>query len=165
LLKRILLIDPVFLSRLYPELGQFSDCAVRGLIWRLACRENRVFPRTILTYDLVTILYLWSFSSSGGGMPKPALFLLTFACPIILLAGLVHLLIRTRPGMRTTLRRELAARGVEICINCAYDLTLNTSGVCPECGLAIPADLEPFEVLAVDPDANLFDEGSDPADR
>ena len=42
-----------------------------------------------------------------------------------------------RRDLRRLLRQELNARGIPICMKCAYDLTSNESGVCPECGTKI----------------------------
>jgi hypothetical protein len=43
-----------------------------------------------------------------------------------------------RRRYRRSLRIELFSIGVPICIHCGYDLTGNTSGICPECGTPIP---------------------------
>jgi hypothetical protein len=39
-----------------------------------------------------------------------------------------------------SLRTALRERGHEICVPCGYDLTGNVSGICPECGEAIPGE-------------------------
>jgi hypothetical protein len=107
-------------------------------------------------------------SLSGLNMPGnpggPPLVLMV-AAPIMMFTALGWVFVSRRAEIRQALRAELFARGVQVCINCAYDLTLNTSGVCPECGVPIPFGLLPFDDTPDDPDADLFDEGSDPADR
>jgi hypothetical protein len=34
-------------------------------------------------------------------------------------------------------RRSRIRAGTDMCVNCSYNLTANTSGVCPECGTAV----------------------------
>jgi uncharacterized paraquat-inducible protein A len=43
--------------------------------------------------------------------------------------------------LRDQIRLELIRRGIPVCLGCGYNLTGNTSGVCPECG-------QPFEPKA-----------------
>jgi uncharacterized paraquat-inducible protein A len=43
-----------------------------------------------------------------------------------------------RRSYRRALRLELVKRGIPICTECAYDLTGNVSGRCPECGMPAP---------------------------
>ena len=38
--------------------------------------------------------------------------------------------------LQRTVRRELVARGVPVCLACGYSLIGSVSGVCPECGAA-----------------------------
>ena len=42
-----------------------------------------------------------------------------------------------RHRYRRFLRERLSASGIPICVKCGYDLTGNTSGVCPECGVEV----------------------------
>ena len=44
---------------------------------------------------------------------------------------------------RRILRRETLRRIPHLCPACAYNLTANTSGVCPECGRAIETERKP----------------------
>jgi hypothetical protein len=46
-----------------------------------------------------------------------------------------------RPVERQELLQERKAHGQ--CADCGYDLVGNVSGVCPECGSAVPTDLKP----------------------
>jgi len=51
--------------------------------------------------------------------------------------GLGCAIVRNR--LRRKARMFLADRfGCRICVPCGYDLTGNTSGICPECGAAVP---------------------------
>ena len=164
-LRRLLLIDPRYLVWLYPELARFTSYDIRGMVWRHACLQHRVFPRTLLTIVILLFLLEWhglKYTVWSPGAP----WFLTFALPAMLFVQLVWVVISRRSAMRETLRGVLAARGLEVGINCAYELSLNTPGVCPECGVPLPVDLLPFEDTPVDdPDADLFEGKSDPADR
>jgi hypothetical protein len=48
--------------------------------------------------------------------------------------GFVAMNVYWRQAYRRFLRQRLNEMGIPICMKCAYDLTGNTSGVCPECG-------------------------------
>ena len=56
----------------------------------------------------------------------------TYHIPVAFLLILLLLLIRP---IRTIITRQRRRRG--LCIKCAYDLTGNESGVCPECGTGV----------------------------
>jgi hypothetical protein len=161
----VLLIDPLYLAWLYPELARFSSEEIRVKAWRQAWAEERDHRRPQLAImGLLLITIGLSRLNMPGNPGRPPLVLL-FAAPIMMLAALGWVFGSRRAEIRKALRAALFAGGVRVCINCAYDLTLNTSGVCPECGVPIPFGLLPFVDMPDDPDADLFDEGSDPADR
>ncbi len=42
-----------------------------------------------------------------------------------------------RAAIRRHLRRYLNAKGLRTCLTCGYDLTGNTSSICPECGTTV----------------------------
>lgn len=52
------------------------------------------------------------------------------------MGGGLFLIIRYlhRRGARQELRAKLRKSGVPVCLKCGYNLTGNTTGVCPECG-------------------------------
>jgi RNA polymerase-binding transcription factor DksA len=50
-----------------------------------------------------------------------------------------------------------------VCLHCRYDLTGNTSGICPECGRPIPE--EQAEMLAAGSAGNSTDPAETPASR
>lgn len=54
--------------------------------------------------------------------------------------GIALLFLPTIALLRGPIRRYLRRRG-GYCATCGYDLTGNTSGVCPECGESIPPDV------------------------
>jgi hypothetical protein len=73
-------------------------------------------------------------------MPTAWPFIITvaIACIAILwLAALVRGVLRARKGVQLLRRHRRLRRGC--CPACGYDLTANTSGVCPECGKAVPS--------------------------
>jgi uncharacterized paraquat-inducible protein A len=68
---------------------------------------------------------------------------------LILLAGLLVMCVFGFWLRFQFLRREWRAIAVNeqedrrrrgLCVKCGYDLTGNTSGVCPECGTPLPAE-------------------------
>ena len=74
-----------------------------------------------LAFDLaLSATYDGSWIESGCA----GLFLLSFLAPLYMIGR--------RPSLKS---RFLAAH---MCPECAYDLTGNTSGICPECGTATP---------------------------
>jgi hypothetical protein len=92
-----------------------SDHHFRGLEWSVV-RHTLPYasgPSTQTIYRMVSVHYVW-----------PALLALAAA-------GLARLL------QRRTIRRQRLRAG--LCVECAYNLTGNTSGVCPECGSRISA--------------------------
>jgi hypothetical protein len=81
---------------------------------------------------------------SGAPYPVPddeirnSRILLAFAVG----AAILLLLDWNRARRKRRLERLIAAN---ICTKCRYNLTANTSGVCPECGTAVPKhDSRPF---------------------
>jgi uncharacterized paraquat-inducible protein A len=76
--------------------------------------------------------------------------------PAILSAGLIlilvlataaawlqhHFILRSEP-FRRSLREQLVARGMQLCLHCGYDLRGQVSPRCPECGRAATAAKQP----------------------
>ena len=94
---------------------------------------DRVFPRGVPTPG--------RGPSSGSGLRSPASvqfkwigFPCWFFCPVTAILPVVWL---------WRYRRDRRARsdGMPHCATCDYNLTGNVSGICPECGTTIPADL------------------------
>lgn len=61
-------------------------------------------------------------------------------CLLILLFGVAWYSLR-RPLVRRSLREQLAAKGVPICVGCGYDLRAQIEPRCPECGSAFDEKL------------------------
>lgn len=72
-------------------------------------------------------LYYWTFRTWSNG----------FAVPLFWLAGFLFVgsLVLLVPDVLLLFRHQVAAGH---CRQCEYDLTGNVSGICPECGAAIP---------------------------
>lgn len=67
---------------------------------------------------------------------SPYAYILMVALPGALLGGCLLVLgfwLLRRP-MRLSLRRQLNTQGIPTCLHCGYDMTGNTSDLCPECG-------------------------------
>lgn len=80
-----------------------------------------------LVYDRNEIAIDWTYSdmwSSGVGGPTWALALLFAALPV------AWLVVAATRGSAT-------AGSCTNCTQCGYNLTGNTSGICPECGVAV----------------------------
>lgn len=78
----------------------------------------------------------WGIRYIGGGDPSEAVDI--YLVPLVLAAlypvfAIIHWMQTAFARHRLSQRQKLG-----LCINCLYDLTGNTSGVCPECGRAIP---------------------------
>ena len=90
-----------------------------------------LFPVT-LGFAFAVLFYAWKvYPGVLNGLP--------FALVGGLVGGSVGWLVdrANRRRRRRRLRRLLHDRGVPICVECAYDLTGNVSGVCPECGAEV----------------------------
>ena len=110
--------------------------------------RRRLRRRVIRRRPLIT-LALWIVVASpflyieSGGAPYPvpdqemtiARVLLAFAAG----AAILLLLDWNRARRERRLDRMIAAN---VCTNCSYNLTANTSGVCPECGTPVPSKPE-----------------------
>ncbi|MHC5111241.1 MAG: hypothetical protein ACYTHJ_15335 [Planctomycetota bacterium] len=64
--------------------------------------------------------------------PATATFVRLYPVRLSLLALLILYLMRLPDRLRTYIRRR---RG--LCVQCSFNLTGNTSGICPECGITI----------------------------
>jgi hypothetical protein len=115
---------------IYPELARFPTLREKRLALQRATgarpSRRRTSRESLITWlfsvDLMLILSPWMR------------YFLFVAFPLLVMVLLVHLarILVTRGQVRGALQRLLLAQG--ICGCCGYDLTGNTSGVCPECG-------------------------------
>jgi hypothetical protein len=125
-------MDPIRFKRSFPEIALIENARERKEVWGRA---------------LVASGQLWWFFA-GMMMLAPMPAWLTFgtelgplALPILIsAAGFVFLapFVVVRRRITRAIRIQLVQRGIPMCIPCGYDLTGNTSGICPECGSRIP---------------------------
>ena len=102
---------------------------------RRSCFEA-VAAGTGLTVSYAALL-LWTFTRAGTN-PRGALTIAVFGLVLVLLCLAIRVI-----GLwfvRSFIRRLVVQTG-SLCWTCAYDLTGNESGVCPECGtkIGVPA--------------------------
>jgi hypothetical protein len=124
-------------SWLYPELNLFPTEEDRKKAGRAA---NWIIlgswsfwlglPTILVGFPLLDHLVhrLNLLTGSVGALFRIALM---SVCPCVCVIGIVWLKARQ---VRRFLRQRLQEVGVPICVQCSYDLTGNTSGICPECG-------------------------------
>lgn len=134
-------MHPLFV-RILPELSRFptthdAKAAYKRATWELLrsrrwwCANLGLASLFIVVIDLAprllspfvgrNTLLLWL--PIAGGVLSPVLGF-----------GALWLMRRT---VQRSLRKQLADRGVPCCLQCGYDLTGNTSGICPECGQTV----------------------------
>ncbi|MGD8451537.1 MAG: hypothetical protein PVJ57_06935 [Phycisphaerae bacterium] len=87
-------------------------------------------------YDWLAMLLLGLLLLAGGAV-MAAIYtgLMAGVGWVHMAGGLVWIWMCSRVFRKARLRRERAWQGH--CVNCGYNLTGNTSGVCPECGTAV----------------------------
>lgn len=122
----------------YPELDAIASTAERQRLLSAAWRD--VVPRAS-TILLVVACEIIPFAALYFGLTLLRTYLkISFPFPIAVAAmflGFVNpfLFVRlVREPMRKSLRRQLAERGVPVCVPCGYDLRGLTERRCPECG-------------------------------
>lgn len=135
---------------LYPELKAFGTIEERKLALELCdARGVGTTLLILLTYSL-TVAWIWVHGQIirpflvSKGVPRAVVFVLAV---VVLLAlcfiAMVPILRRERRIVRSKLQRLLRLEGKAICAKCHYDLTGNTTGICPECGTPAPRPLPP----------------------
>jgi hypothetical protein len=77
--------------------------------------------------------------ATSPNLPEPTVWIVGLPAWVFALPGFVCLLIPARAARKH--RQRL--KWLRYCRGCAYDLTGNTSGSCPECGLPLPAEMTP----------------------
>ena len=120
------------LVRLYPELARFANDVDRGVAYRQAFGRVGVTRGIWLLLAVVLLgVAIITYLSMRLHIDARYFTLLPVCLSLIFIMTATWI---ARSTMRRALREELLRRGIPICINCAYDLTGNVSGRCPECG-------------------------------
>jgi hypothetical protein len=126
---------------LYPELKLYPLPSQRRLALRTAFRIT-MRERRKLYWSLIALLGLLTLLgrrlSIASLIPAIPSWLDRYVTALCIIAGWAFLFrILWRTPVREAIRKQLNHLGVPICIGCGYDLTANTSGICPECGKRI----------------------------
>lgn len=118
---------PLNQKKWFPELYCFEKGQARREAWGQMMREMQTSPRF---WVLVGTLFLPGLCISEGVRQwLGSLWPVCVGVTAILAIGCIS---RIRKLQRQSLCRRLVDLG--LCSSCGYDLTGNTSGVCPECG-------------------------------
>ena len=127
-------------SRWFPDLGRADSASLRWEVWRAAygpvAKSRSYFAIALLVQIAAQVLvgipvarYLRAAGLSDGWV--------TWGVPVLLaLIACLVILWLVRRRITRNIRVELTKRGYPTCTPCGYNLTGNTSGVCPECGRA-----------------------------
>ncbi len=131
----ILWIVSLFVGVLYQQ-------KPKGLTWEVGVANGCIFG-----FELV-YFYTKPYYSTGWHVIRPHnAWNYGLVYPDVgyrLESGFHHFVIPLWTLLLTTLLivgmqyRKILRRPIEVCKSCQYDLTHNTSGICPECGIAIP---------------------------
>ena len=127
------------LMRAFPELEMLTSPKARSDEFKAAYRAAGGYALTIgmaslnvLAWVVLSEFLLPAWLSRGWWRVLPASLL------AIMLAWCSWRIARGR--VQLCLRKRLRELGYPICIPCGYNLTGNTSGVCPECGTGIEGE-------------------------
>ena len=128
----------------FPELKRFEAGDERDRAWRCAIRDclpiKDLWPYALVLFfflgvPLISLLGYQIWRICRGQINSAFDFCVGFLpgglAPIGALAVVAYF---PRTKIRTHLRRQLNKSNMPTCMNCGYDLTGNTSGICPECG-------------------------------
>ena len=110
------------------------DSCANGTVWvsRTMARAEGSRP-TWRSHHAIGFAYGWIIWDGGIALESvsiPCWFLCTLAVPL----PVIWL-------WRYRRERRMRSDGMPGCAKCDYNLTGNVSGICPECGTPIPADL------------------------
>ncbi len=126
-----------------PELALVDDPVKQFQTYQLAWARMRV--ALIVTVTTFTVLALSLYFLASEFLPawwpnNRYGKLLVYVVSVV--TALVPYTWFLRRRYRFALRCELSNMGIPICIKCGYNLSGNASGICPECGTAIPDELK-----------------------
>jgi hypothetical protein len=138
-------------QKLIPELEYFENVFDRQEALRKALATPALRGRS-QAFGAVTwfgiFLVAWYALPVGGSMLAGFLIPAVLGCAAIVAHQRV--VVCSRP-VRRSLREQLVARGVPLCLDCGYDLrghATQTTMRCPECGHGATPPLAPFRDFA-----------------
>ena len=117
----------------FPELLRLQDAFDRERVWMQALKDTGFVWVKPISGMVVFGLFLLVFVQLS--MSFPLLFGLVFIALFLGTKWSLSLLFRRR--IRRSIRQQLRERGMRICLECGYNLTGNTSGMCPECAAKV----------------------------
>ena len=122
----------------FPELGRVGSTTDRWGLWRAAYKPVLKSPSYLLIAvatqvgaQIAIVVPASRYARSHGVSGPLVTWGLTITAALFACLVIIWLVRRRITG---NLRRLLTERGSPTCLICGYDLTGNTSGVCPECG-------------------------------
>jgi hypothetical protein len=127
--------------RRFPELEMFAtfeDAA--GALFRATeqggmQKRDYVLVGLILLVILAIILVAVIIQQSVGPVWSPVMRVVEWTLPFVLAFGIVSFLVHFhRRAIQRSLREQLCAVGVPVCMACGYDLRGQVDPRCPECG-------------------------------
>lgn len=131
-----------FSAQAFPELDRLADPNDQRDILKMATDRAGAVGRTVLIGGLLAFLVwlpiryallYWIAERRLGSFILNMVISMSGGVIAVLAGVAISIKLHHRKIARQ-IRLELNARGLPTCIQCGYDLTGNTSGVCPECG-------------------------------
>ncbi len=129
-----------FYSTVYPEIALFDTNKDRRVALRrarsmLSRQPGAFFGGVWVLYFLIVFSFIWAEPLAA----HPVLERIAF---FLLAALMVPIWIwPCKRRVRISLREQLVAKGVPICVGCGYDLRGQIEPCCPECGAAFDEKL------------------------
>ncbi len=130
--------DQTMISMLFPELQRLPTSEARRRAFAVAKRE--VGTRWGYWAAIAGIMagsVCLQFSLPRLSIPGAWEGTMRWLVAVVTVMACGGLFLSFRKTIRHSLWRALADQGVPCCTSCGYDLTVNESGRCPECGEVI----------------------------
>jgi hypothetical protein len=120
------------------ELSLVESSEQRAAVWRVAWSSSRVSPRMAITLFGGVVLCLLFGLTIDFTLRRLRLYsawthsvAILIVVPIV--TGLLPLIVHRR-AFRRSVREQIRAIGIPLCLHCGYNLTGIDSERCPECG-------------------------------
>ena len=119
-------------NRAFPDLLRLQGEDDRKQVWGIAAKESDL--EWILPIVAYAPVFPWAYVAVNLNLSLAAMMLImVLAFMVVSVGAMCCVVLRFRRKLDRSIWRQLVDRCIPICINCGYDLTGNTSGVCPEC--------------------------------